>query len=78
MLENYASAVGRRKESRGKEPTWVREFSPDLSPPLSIPNHAKDMKAGTARSVIDQLLGDLDEWEQYLDQQAEEDIDHDE
>lgn len=68
MLEKYANAVGRQKENRGKEPTWVRKLDPHLSPPLSIPNHSKDIKAGTARSIIDQLLADIDEWEQFIDQ----------
>lgn len=70
VLEKYASAVGRQKENRGKEPTWVRKLDPHLSPPLSVPNHSKDVKAGTARSIIDQLLADIDEWEQFIDQNA--------
>jgi len=68
VLERYASAVGRQKENRGKEPTWVRKLDPHLSPPLSVPNHSKDVKAGTARSIIDQLMADIDEWEQFIDQ----------
>ncbi|MBH2042094.1 MAG: hypothetical protein I8H87_00855 [Comamonadaceae bacterium] len=68
VLEKYANAVGRQKENRGKEPTWVRKLDPHLSPPLSIPNHSKDVKAGTGRSIIDQLLADIDEWEQFIDQ----------
>ena len=72
-LEKFAKAVGRQKEDRGKEPTWVRKINPQLSPPLSIPNHSKDVKAGTARSIIDQLLSDLDEWEQYLESLDDED-----
>lgn len=78
VLEKYANAVGRQKEKRGKEPTWVRKIDPHLSPPLSIPNHSKDIKAGTARSIIDQLLADIDEWEQFIDQQeADEDTNDD-
>ncbi len=75
VLEGFASAVGRQKENRGKEPTWVRKMDPHLSPPLSIPNHSKDIKARTARSIIDQLLADLDEWEQFFDQQEDDDED---
>lgn len=74
-LESYATAVERSKQNRGKEPTWTRLRDPSLSPPLSIPNHSQDVKAGTARSIIDQLLSDLDEWEQFLDQQDEPDED---
>lgn len=75
VLEKYANAVGRTKENRGKEPTWTRKWDPHLSPPLSIPNHSKNVKAGTARSILDQLLADIDEWEQFLDQQDETDED---
>lgn len=74
VLEGYASAVGRLKENRGKEPTWVRKHEPHLSPPLSIPNHSKDVKAGTARSILDQLLADLDEWDQFLDQDEDDQL----
>lgn len=77
-LERYASAVGRQKDDRGKEPTWVRKIDPQLSPPLSIPNHSRDMKAGTARSIIDQLLADVDEWAQHLQSlEGEEDQNED-
>lgn len=74
-LERFAKALGRDQDKRGKEPTWVRKLDPHLSPPLSIPNHSRDVKAGTARSIIDQLLADADEWEQFLDQQEENDED---
>lgn len=74
-LECYATAVGRRLENRGKEPTWVKKDDPSLSPPLSIPNHSKDVKAGTARSIIDQLIADLDEWEIYLTEQENDNDD---
>lgn len=71
-LERYARAIGRVKENRGKEPTWVRKHDPHLSPPLSIPNHSKDLKPATARNIIDQLIGDLDEWEMHLAELDEE------
>jgi len=74
-LAEYASAVGRKIENRGKEPTWIKKTDPSLSPPLSIPNHSKDIKAGTARSIIDQLLADLDEWDMYLTTQEDKDED---
>lgn len=35
-------------------------------PPLSIPGHTRDLKPGTARSIIDILLNDVDDWEIYL------------
>lgn len=72
-LAAFARAVGRELENRGKEPNWLREADPSLTPPLSIPNHSKDIKAGTARSIIDQLLSDLDDWEILLDEQEKAD-----
>lgn len=65
-LEAIAEALGRKLAKRGKEPTWVRTQDPVLSPPLSIPSHSKDMKAGTVRSIVDILLSDCDDWEQYF------------
>ncbi|BDR08216.1 hypothetical protein CTR2_R15540 [Comamonas thiooxydans] len=75
VLESYAKAVGRQLDSRGKEPNWVREIEPELSPPLSIPHHSAGLKAGTARSIIDQLLSDLDEWEMHHDQLEKDEAD---
>ena len=65
-LEAYAKLVGRTLDKRGKEPNWVKEDDPVLTPPLSIPHHSKDMKLGTVRSIVDQLLDDIDSWEQFL------------
>lgn len=65
-LEVIAKQLGRYRDSRGKEPTYVRTREPSLSPPLSIPGHARDLKPGTARSIIDILLNDVDDWEIYL------------
>lgn len=72
LLEKYARAVGRERDPRGKEPNWVRKIDPELTPPLSIPNHAKPLKAGTARSIIDQLISDVDEWLLYLGQHEDD------
>lgn len=63
---SIAGKVGRVRDSRGKEPTYVRKENPALSPPLSIPNHAKELKKGTAISIIDALLSDLDDWSIHL------------
>lgn len=65
-LITIAKQLGRVQDSRGKEPTYVRENDPALSPPLSIPRHAGDLKVGTARSIIDALLSDIDDWELFL------------
>jgi hypothetical protein len=62
---SIAIKLGRMKHSRGKEPNYVR-IEPWLSAPLSIPNHSVDYKRGTALSIIDTLLSDVDEWELYL------------
>lgn len=67
-LISIAKKLGRVIDNRGKEPTYVRAKDPSLSPPLSIPNHkGKDLKTGTARSIIDALLNDVDEWKLYFD-----------
>jgi len=66
---SIAQRLGRIRDKRGKEPTYVREVNPALSPPLSIPDHgARDLKIGTARSIIDMLLDDVSEWEVFLNQ----------
>lgn len=71
-FQKIAAAIGRKLSSvRNNEPTWIREQDPELSPPLSIPNHSGDMPVGTARSIIDALLSDLDSWEIYLDNSGE-------
>ena len=65
-LVSIASKLGRTKKSGfTNEPTYVRTRDPQLTPPLSIPAHS-ELKPGTARSIIDALLDDCDDWEQYL------------
>lgn len=66
-LTSIASQLGRKLFNRGKEPTYVKEIDPCLSPPLSIPNHPGDMAIGTVRSILNQLLSDCDEWEMHLE-----------
>jgi hypothetical protein len=65
-LISIAEKLGRSKSNRGKEPTYVRKDAPELSPPLSIPKHPGDMKAGTVLSIVETLLSDVDEWELHL------------
>jgi hypothetical protein len=70
-----ATQLGRKLDPRGKEPNYVREREPALSPPLSIPNHGgKDLKTGTARNIIAILLDDVDDWEIYLQENEDEDV----
>ncbi len=60
-LIRLAKKLGRsRFTRRGKEPTYINGIS---DRPLSIPGHGKDLKPGTARSIIDILLSDIDELE---------------
>jgi hypothetical protein len=66
-FEGVARALGRRREKRGKEPTWLRLQNPELTRPLSIPAHSGSVKLGTARSIISALLDDVTDWELYLE-----------
>ena len=62
-LESLARALGRKRDDRGKEPTFISELLPQ-SRPLSIPHHAKTLKRGTAGNILDQLEKDLDAFEE--------------
>lgn len=73
VLIGIAKRLGRELCDRGSEPNYVRKVDPALSPPLSIPNHSVDLKPNTARSIIDQLLDDVDEWEIYFNESDSED-----
>ncbi len=73
-----AKQLGRTLDSRGKEPNYVRTSDPSLSPPLSIPGHKGDLKVGTAISIIDGLLNDVDEWEiHFLAMETKDETDDD-
>lgn len=74
---SIAKQLGRVRDHRGKEPTYVRENNPALSPPLSIPGHPGDIKPGTARNIIDALLDDVDEWAIHLQEVEDDDDNHD-
>lgn len=75
-LISLAKKLGRTRDNRGKEPTYIRESDPILTPPLSIPAHPGDLKVGTAKSIINSLLDDADDWEIHL-QELEEGENHD-
>lgn len=64
-LESLAQRLGRRRANTGKEPTWVNEELSNRRP-VSIPSHPGDLNRHTARSILDQLEGDLDEYEELL------------
>jgi hypothetical protein len=72
-LVGLATQLGRKEHNRGKEPTYVRNDGPALMPPLSIPKHSGDMPPGTARSILNQLLSDCDDWEIFLQSEREDD-----
>ena len=69
-LVSIASAVGREKANRGKEPTYCSPRPGWL--PLSIPDHSgRTLKKGTARNIIDRLELDLDLIEKELTPEAD-------
>jgi hypothetical protein len=74
-FEAIANDLGRYKDDRGAEPTYTRKSDPSLSPPLSIPHHSKDMKVRTARSIINALLNDVDDWELFLRREDDDEND---
>jgi predicted RNA binding protein YcfA (HicA-like mRNA interferase family) len=65
-LISLARRLGRKKENRGKEPTYVSLKFPDL-PPLAIPAHGgKDLRLGTMRSIVSSLEDDIARWKEEL------------
>jgi len=65
-LESLAKRLGRDRNDRGKEPTWVNRQFPYLRP-LSIPHHGSiDLNKFTARGILDQLEEDIKKWEEVL------------
>lgn len=65
-FEGLARALGRQRDNRGKEPTYMRRENPELARPVSIPSHHFDVTVGTATSIISALLDDVSVWEAYL------------
>ncbi len=64
-LESFAKSLGRYRDDRGKEPTWVNAQFPTLRP-LSISHHSTDLNKYTARGMLDQLQEDVEKWEEEL------------
>lgn len=74
-LESLAIRLGRKQVKRGKEPVWESEAFPILFP-LSIPHHGgRDIPVGTRRSILRQLLEDIEAWEFALTGQRENESD---
>ncbi len=79
-LAAIARALGREKSNRGKEPTYVRAGAAGWFP-LSIPNHPGTLKTGTANSIVNQLLDDVEAWRAEVelaidDETSEEDLEN--
>jgi hypothetical protein len=67
-LEGLAKALGRRRESRGKEPTWVTDRADTR--PITIPHHTPDLNRFTAQHILDQLEADIDQIEGYGNEES--------
>lgn len=65
-LKNLAEALGLRSEKRGKEPTYVSDDFPYLTP-LSIPSH-REINKFTAKDILGQLEVYFSAWEERLSQ----------
>jgi hypothetical protein len=63
-LENLAKSLGLRREKRGKEPTYVSEDFPYLTP-LSIPSH-REINKFTVKDIVGQLEVYVSAWEEKL------------
>jgi hypothetical protein len=67
-LTRFAGKVGRKENtSRGKEPTYISVFFPELRP-LSIPGNKK-VNPFTANSILDTLEADLIRLETWVQEQ---------
>jgi len=74
-LQKFAKQLGRRKENRGKEPTWTSDQFSDLRP-LSIPDHGgRDLAPGTKNNILNQLEDDLIAWDGVLTEQEKIELD---
>jgi hypothetical protein len=56
-MERLARKLGRTRDPRGSEPTWVNLNFPKLFP-LSIPHHG-ELNPYTAKSILNMLEEDL-------------------
>jgi hypothetical protein len=65
-LERLAKSLGFRREKRGKEPTYVNDEFPHLTP-LAIPSH-REINKFTAKDILDKLDVYAFEWEERLRQ----------
>lgn len=67
-----AESLGRKRVSRGKEPTWESQVFPLT--PLSIPVHkGRDLSPRVRNIVLDALLEDVLCWEDRLGDEHDDD-----
>lgn len=69
-LKRFAKQLGRVRDSRGKEPTYVSELLP-YSRPISIPDHPGTLKRFTAENILDAFEQDIYALEEELEQEGE-------
>jgi hypothetical protein len=58
QLVSVAKKLGRVKDNRGKEPTFISTVFPNLRP-ITIPSHPGALKRFTVESILDQLEEDV-------------------
>jgi len=74
-MEQIASALGRQKVKRGKEPTW-EQTELENRPPLAIPHHGSaNLSPGVKSATIAVLSRDVECWEEKLSFDEEHDED---
>jgi hypothetical protein len=66
-LVGLAQSLGRKRDPRGKEPTYVSEWLRDAKP-ISIPNHPGSLSRFVAGNILDQFEQDLFQFEEMIDE----------
>ena len=64
-LESIATSLQRSTSGSGKHPMWKSNALPSR-PPLSIPNHSKELNRFTARQILEQLEEDIIQMQRVL------------
>jgi hypothetical protein len=60
-----AKALGRRRDKRGKEPTYISDLL-RTSRPITIPAHPGTLATGTANAILDRFEEDIFELEEQV------------
>lgn len=66
QIVRFAESLGRKRDNRGSEPTYINEMLPG-SRPLTIPNHPGALNKFTAGNILDQLEQDISMLEELSD-----------